>query len=413
MGHITRPRLSRRTSRRDFIRAAGCAALTASPVAAGLLGGAASAAIGPRESSSDYKALVCIFLYGGNDSNNLIVPMDYRYQDYAAARTTLALPHAALRPLRSESSLNEFGLHPACGKLAQLFSENRLAVLANVGTLASDGSKPAYLFNHAEQQRQWQCADAHGHGWGGRLLQSLKRPQSATPAISLGGDNPFQTSPTISATHLPADVDQDPLQPWNAPFPDNTLGNQLRAIAGMIQSSAAAGGRQTYFASLGGFDLHSAQLSSSDPTRGSHANLLAELSDAIYSFHRAMEQIGQADRVVTFTASEFGRSLLSNGQGSEHGWGSHQLIVGGTGAIAGGKVYGDFPALRLNSTSCTAGGALVPTTSVEQSAATLARWFGASPSAVSSLFPTLSGRTMRDLAFIRDPADTASALCLA
>lgn len=402
MGQTSRPRphFPRQTSRRDFMRAAGCAALTAAPVTAGLLGRNAAAATAQTGANSDYKAIVCIFLYGGNDSNNLIVPIDSRYHDYATVRTTLALPHGALRPLRSVASKNELGLHPGCGKLAQLFAEQRLAVLANVGTLSASGSKPQDLFSHTEQQWQWQCADAQGHGWGGRLLQTLG---SAMPSISLGGDNPFQTSTGASPVHMREESDAGG-QSWNVPFQDNTLGNQLRTIAGLIRSSSRSRlGRQTFFASLGGFDLHSAQLSSSDPTRGSHANLLCELSDALYSFQRAMEQIGQADQVVTFTASEFGRSLLSNGQGSEHGWGSHQLIVGGPGAVAGGKVYGKFPSLRPGSADCTSDGVLIPTTSVDQYAATLAQWFGTSPSALPSLFPNLSDPSGADLGFIRKP----------
>ena len=176
----------------------------------------------------------------------------------------------------------------------------------------------------------------------------------------------------------------------------------------MIQGRSALGmQRQIFFTSAGGYDTHTNQVNT-DPTTGPHANLLNEISECVYAFQRAMEQLTLGNKVTSFTASDFGRTFPTNGQGSDHGWGSHHLVVGG--AVRGQQTYGKFPTLAINGPDDTSTGRWIPTTSVDQYSATLARWFGVSNNDLGVIFPNL-GRFCLERHRVHDPENAASARC--
>jgi len=478
-------------NRRGFIRQAACAALGT---------GALSAAIGDlrlinsaaaQSAINDYKALVCIFLAGGNDSNNLIIPtIQAEYDDYAAIRSdVLALPISGapnvalpLSPLSSDG--HDYGLHPACPELATLFHESKLAVLFNTGTLvypmtraeyrANVLAKPPQLFSHSDQVTQWQTSIPDRPpltGWGGRCADLLAAVQPGAPismSVTVAGANTFEVGnivsqysvttsgainlSSVSGSRLQAltnvlalpypnlqvqaysDVGEHAIQTggllnaaitatsaanyWNTPFlttiqsptggnPFNSgLASQLRMIARLIEAgnrSAGLGGfgmkRQIFFCEVGGYDTHSGQTPGPGQTTvGSHANLLAELSQGMHSFQRAMEQLGLSNNVTAFTASDFGRTFPGNGEGSDHGWGGHHLIMGG--AVNGRRTYGRFPTLAVNGPDDTSTGRWIPTTAIDQYFATLATWFGVDNGNLAAVFPNLGRFSTANLGFV-------------
>jgi uncharacterized protein (DUF1501 family) len=176
--------------------------------------------------------------------------------------------------------------------------------------------------------------------------------------------------------------------------------------------------RQVFFTSVGGYDTHTNQVGSGTgstalgqpdaPLVGSHANLMNELSEAIFAFQRAIEQIAASsalgadptlvNSVTGFTASDFGRTFPSNGQGSDHGWGGHHFIFGG--AVRGQRTYGNFPVLAVNGPNDTSTGRWIPTTSVDEYSATLAKWFGLSAADQSIVFPNLGRFANPNLGFM-------------
>jgi uncharacterized protein (DUF1501 family) len=478
-------------TRRRFIRQAACAALGT---------GALTAAIGDlrfmnaamaQSAISDYKALVCIFLSGGNDSNNLIIPtIPAEHDDYATIRTdVLAIPLSGtanvalpLSPLNSDG--HNYGLHPACPELATLFQEDKLAILFNTGTLVFPMTRAQYqsgilerppqLFSHSDQVTQWQTSIPDRPpltGWGGRCADLLAAVQPDAPVslcITLAGANTFEVGNIISQYSvttsgainlsgvsgarlqslssilgLPypnlqaqayADVGEHALQTggllnnaiaataatdyWSVPFPttvttptsglsfNSHLAAQLRMIARLIEAgyrNAASGGfgmrRQIFFCEVGGYDLHSGQTPGpGQSTVGSHANLLAELSQCMFAFQRAMEQLNLSSNVTTFTASDFGRTFPCNGDGSDHGWGSHHLIMGG--AVNGRRTYGKFPTLAINGPDDTSTGRWIPTTAIDQYFATLAAWFGVDAGNLTTVFPNLNRFSTANLGFV-------------
>jgi uncharacterized protein (DUF1501 family) len=478
-------------TRRGFIRQAACAALGT---------GALGAAIGDlrfinaamaQSAMPDYKALVCIFLSGGNDSNNLIIPtIQSEYDDYAAIRTDLlalpisGAPNVAIPLSPSSSDGHDYGLHPACPELATLFGESKLAVLFNAGTLLFPMTraqylsgileKPPQLFSHSDQVTQWQTSIPDRPpltGWGGRCADLLAAMQPGAPismSVTLTGANTFEVGNIISQysvttsgainlssvsgarlqsltniLNLPylnlqvqayADVGEHAIQTggllnsaisttsaasyWAVPFSTNitsptggtafnsSLASQLRMVARMIEAgnrSVANGGfgmkRQIFFCSVGGYDTHSGQTPGPGQTTvGSHANLLAELSQGMFAFQRAMEQLGLSNNVTTFTASDFGRTFPANGEGSDHGWGSHHLIMGG--AVNGRKTYGRFPTLAVNGPDDTNTGRWIPTTAIDQYFATLATWFGVDSGNLNTVFPNLNRFSTPNLGFV-------------
>lgn len=445
-------------SRREFLRQAACSAVgygaMLSTIADLMKVNAAA------QGAPDYRALVCVFLYGGNDSNNLVVPRDAAgYAVYAAPRGALAVPRSALLPIvPANGDGREWGLHPSTPGLQALFAQGRLAVVCNVGPLvapltraeylAGGAAVPPNLFSHDDQQILWQTGVGDGSmatGWGGRtadLLRSLNDAGQVSMSISVSGRNTFQTgrdvfqyqvSPTgissfegyragrdpesrafdrMLARHYAnvfenqyrdtlrrvLDAEQRLRQALaSAPvpatvFPGSWLGQQLAAIARLIAARGALGQRrQIFFCSAGGYDTHGNQVAS-------HTGLLAELSAALSAFYAATVELGVADQVTTFTASDFGRTLVSNGTGSDHGWGSHHLVIGG--AVRGGRFYGRFPVLQVNGPDDTREGRWIPSISVEEYSATLARWFGVARTDLPLVFPNLGRFAAPDLGFL-------------
>jgi uncharacterized protein (DUF1501 family) len=491
-------------SRREFIRQAACAAVGTFAMSTTIRDLRFMNAAIAQSNVSDYKALVCIFLAGGNDSNNLIVPtITSEYNNYAAIRTpVLAIPQGALLPISPlNSDGHEYGFHPCCGQLQSLFGAGKLAVLFNTGTLvypltkaqynSTPSKRPPQLFSHADQVTQWQTSVPDQPaltGWGGRCADLLDAVQPGSPvslSVTLAGANTFEVGNAVSQysvstsgaislqnvsgarlqsltnilglpypnlqtkayadvanhsvntgtllnTAIAATADPSSTQQyWNTPFPgsgsfqvttptsgtkfSSSLGPQLKMIARLIEAGhrAAAGGgfgmkRQIFFCQVGGYDLHSAQTEvpvGGSVLNGAHANLLAEISQCVNAFQNAMDQIGTlhndpgfAQRVTAFTCSDFGRTFPANGQGSDHGWGSHHLIMGG--AVHGQKTYGTFPTLAVNGPDDTGTGRWLPTTACDQYFATLATWFGVDSSNLTTVFPNLGRFASSNLGFI-------------
>ncbi len=457
-------------SRRRFLRnalQAGAAGATLGRF--GVLNAFASQAA----ASSSYKALVCVFLYGGNDSNNLIVPVSTsgsNYSSYAAIRQNLALPAPSNSAAAGTTLLpigfgnDTYGLHPQLAALQNLWNTKRLAVVANVGTLVapttrtqflsppSTSTLPNNLFSHSDQVAGMQTATPLGfatNGWGGRLADVIAQlglnPISATfPAlVSVTGTSLFGTGATTHPAAVPpgaaiglqgydtslaaADrlfalkslLSQELLQTSSGAalireaasitqngindsdklnvalkgakgigtaFPTTSIGQQLLEVAKLIQVRSALGmNRQIFFCSLGGFDTHSTQLTD-------QATLFTQLNAALVSFEQSLdaELSDVAGGVTLFTESDFSRTLQPNSNGgSDHAWGSHHLVLGP--GVQGGKIYGKFPSLALNSNDDAGGeGRWIPTTAVDQYGATLAQWFGVPKAYLATVFPNLA-----------------------
>jgi len=489
-------------NRRQFIRQAACAAVGTAALTAAIRDLRFMNAAMAQTNISDYKALVCIFLAGGNDSNNLIIPtIASEYANYAAIRTPiLAIPltgaaHNVLPISPSNSDGHEYGLHPACPELVSLFNSGKLAILFNTGTLVFPMTrsqyqsgilqKPPQLFSHADQVTQWQTSVPDKPaltGWGGRCADLLNSVQPGAPislSVSLAGANTFEVGNIVSqysvtpngaiSLLLPgsgsiytnrqtaltnllglnyANLQQQAyagvaehainsstilngaiartIEPptgtwhWNSSFPGtitpptggtaftSTLGPQLKMVARMIEAgyrTASSGGfgmrRQIFFCQVGGYDLHAGQTTGSTASTvstGAHANLLSEVSQCFSAFQAALEQLGLDKQVTAFTASDFGRTFPSNGQGSDHGWGSHHLILGG--AVKGGRTYGNFPTLAINGPDDTNTGRWIPTTAIDQYFSTLATWFGLDNNNLATVFPNLGRFASPNLGFV-------------
>ena len=448
-----------RTSRREFLRHAACSAVGYGAVLSTVLD--LHTINAAAQSAPDYKALVCLFLFGGNDASNMVVPVGPDYAAYATSRGVLAIPEATLLPISPANGDGRlWALHPAMTEAQALFSQRRLALVGNVGSLvapvaradylANRASLPPQLFSHSDQQVQWQTSVPDGDGrtgWGGRtadLLRSLNATSRVSMSISVSGINRFQvgsevfqyqvsTNGSISLGGYQVPPSTDPQSRAidrilarahtnifenayrgivrnaldsdrllvsalaSAPalttvFPATSLGNQLRMIARLIGvRTQLQHSRQVFFCSVGGYDTHGEQLTA-------QANLYRELSAAISAFYSATAELGVADRVTTFTASDFGRTYATNGQGSDHGWGSHHLVVGG--GVRGGDIYGRMPVLAINGPDDTRQGRWIPTTSVDEYSATLARWFGVAESDVPLVLPNLGRFATRGLGFM-------------
>jgi len=491
-----------RNSRRDFLRKLAC-------VAAG--GGTAAMipqlrmignALANTQALTGYRALVCVYLSGGNDGWNMVVPYDTaRYNVYAAARsgvyTTgganpntgglgLAQPAAGNSQIITDgndasSATNQYFLHPSVPELATLYKANHLALAVNVGTLvkpinktdynASAANRPPQLFSHSDQEDLWHQANTSTgttKGWGGMcgdVVGSSNTNQQLSSCISIAGANrfeigmstvPYQMSSGglaslsgvcnpepcsgISSTSIrdnalkglltdtyASDFDSEYARVFQRgrdlanllsaglsgiqvpSFPaNNSLASQLQMVAKMIKLSKAQGyaQRQIYYVRYGGFDLHAGLMSGN----GNHGQLLTQVSQALSAFYTALgtgtNGVNAQNEVTLFTASEFGRTLQSNGSGSDHGWGSVQMVLGG--AVNGGKLYSNgggpitgFPDQSLTATNNFSRGQMIPGIGVEQYAATLAQWLGVTnASDLNTIFPNLAGFGSTNLGFV-------------
>ncbi len=461
-------------NRRAFLRRAGqlAAVGAATPLGLNLAAMGEAAAF----TASDYKALVCVFLYGGNDHANTVVAYDepswQRYRDIRQAGPGpegLALQRAALTgtrllPTTPLAGGLQFALHPAMGGLAGLFNGGQAAALLNVGPLIRPTTRAQYfspdrasyplppqLMSHNDQQSVWQAQSSEGAaaGWGGRIgdLALSNNGESLFTCISASGnavflsgqdaiqyqvsrDGPVFISALANGPHgmfgnpnqaavaqqlramltetrphvleneytritrraISAEVTLraalDGAAAINTPFPEgNTLAAELRIVARIIAARSALGAkRQVFLVSLGGFDHH-------DRLVEEQPGLLRKVSEAMTAFYQATVELGVADRVTSFTASDFGRALASNGNGTDHGWGGHHLVVGG--AVRGRHFYGKPPPLSVGETEAPEDqwhigqGRLIPTTAVDQYAATLARWFGVTGTEMNGILPNL------------------------
>jgi uncharacterized protein (DUF1501 family) len=411
-------------------------------------------------SFTDYKALVCVLLNGGNNSFNWVVPTSTAaFATYAKSRTNLALAQNVLLPLLGTASDgNTYGFHPSCPELQSLFNQGSVAVVCNVGTLVQPTTAanaiagavplPPQLFSHADQQTEWMTAypqSLERYGWAGRIADLFTAQGSTANLafnVSVGGDNYWQDgkntipytlgingAPKLDASNnnyfrsglrvQATDAlisqglsDPNPLVSQYAnietnaaskvnmvntalssagdlatAFPaagpnDWSLSQQLHEVARVIKAHSQIGdARQIFFVEIGGFDTHNDELTTQQ-------QLLRYVSSYLSVFNTAMKEINMQNNVTTFTMSDFGRTLSSNANGSDHGWGGHQIVMGG--AVKGGKYYGTMPSLVLGGADDFGGGRIVPTTSCDQFAATLARWFGVSATQLPALFPNLS-----------------------
>ena len=464
-------------NRRQFIGQTACAGLglagALSTIGTLRLFNATLSAQGlPPGGPGDDKSLICLFLYGGNDANNILVPRDTAgYAAYQRDRGILALERDTLLPLSlPDGDGRDFGLHPAMSALHTLFQTDKLALVCNVGTLVAPITKaeylsggaavPPHLFSHNDQQVQWQTSVPDSPlkvGWGGRLadlLQSLNAGSQVSMNISIAGSNFFQVGNQVLQYHVTPQgsiglsqynetwspikeqyqaLDQilgksyghafeaeyaaimnravandtllksvlSTIPVYTNKFPNSTVAggglnrvaSQLRMILRMIEARTALGmKRQIFFAALGGFDTHDAQLED-------HDALLREFSSACADFHQATVDLGIAEKVTLFTASDFNRTYNSNGKGSDHAWGGHHLVLGG--AVRGGRLYGDVPTLEIQGPDDTGSrGSWIPKISTDEMAATLARWFGVAESDLPLVLPNIGRFSTTDLGFM-------------
>lgn len=407
-----------------------------------------------------YRALVCIYLEGGCDGFSLMVPTgSYENRAFAESRGNLAVGYDKLIPLGGGAS--PIGLHQSASVLQPMYDEGRLAMIANVGTLIEPTSVeqyennavaiPSQLFSHSDQAIQWQQLQGRGRGvdgWGAKAADYLETFQEKDylTSISLAGSNYWQTGATRRPFTLTADGalsynGMNTQERWQQPradafervvnlqrrhvisrayadlqrramsvtaelgqalesnallFQDAPEDNPLAAKLGMVAQLIAAQEtlglkRQIFYVTMGGFDVHDNQ-SKEQP------ELFAQLANAMSYFQGKMDTLGQSENVTTFTASDFGRSLLSNGDGTDHGWGNHLMAMGG--AVDGGQIIGTLPSLDVNGPDSVHRGRILPTLSATQYAATLLDWIGLEQHQVNDVLPNLQNFTTQNLNFM-------------
>ena len=451
-------------ARRAFLRRAALTGVAgaAAPWALNLsLIGEAAAATNP----SDYKALVCVFLYGGNDYGNTLPPVDSsNHAKYLSIRGSLAYTQAELQAtaLTAQTALPggmQLALSPSLSVLKPLWDQGRLAAQLNVGpliqptTLAQYNARsvplPPKLFSHNDQVSIWQSDLPEGatSGWGGRMgdlmlsgnggsvfscisvtgnsvflsgQQAVQYQMSTSGAVAINGvarslfgsataQATLKSLITAPSSHLfeaeyskvtQRSIDAEAqvttalagLPELNTAFDSaSNLASQLKMVARMIAARSSFGvSRQVFLVSLGGFDLH-------DNLTDNHPGLLSQVAGGMNSFYSAMQELGVANQVTAFTASDFGRTLSSNGDGSDHGWGSHHFVLGG--AVQGGRYFGTAPAIAVGGPDDVGQGRLLPTTSVDQFAATLATWLGVSATDLPLVVPNIGNFSQRDLGY--------------
>lgn len=454
-------------NRREFLKTSGAAAAFAATPGAAFAQG-----VGGGAPFDDYRALVCVFLFGGNDSFNMVVPRsDAEYGVYANARNELAVAQAdllAIDPLISDDVL--YGLHPSMGSLRNLFDTEAAAIVSNVGPLIEPTTKdqffnktvalPPQLFSHNDQQDQWMTLRGRNSsktGWAGRMADLIRsnvanqqmatnsslfgtnslQAADETVAYVMGPDGPqefaymssdpadgilyeqaqafgriigaeytsiyergfaaVQQRAIDSAETVNAAINSAEANAVTAYFPQqgptrSQLMIQLETVAKLIAArDQLQMDRQVFFVATGGFDSH-------DDQNQNQPGLLGDVSESMAAFYNATVGISIADSVTTFTQSDFGRTLTSNGDGSDHAWGGNQLVLGG--GVKGRHIYGDYPLLQIGGDDDVGGGRMIPTTSADQYAATLAKWFGIPDVDLDLVAPHIDNFMQRDLDFM-------------
>ena len=458
--------LKKKISRRQFIGQANCAAVGTASLLSSLLSLRLTAGAASASNFTDYKALVCLFLNGGNDSFNMLVPRQQNaYNEYEQVRggvggSGLAIPRSDLHQITSSlqntstgAGYSDFGIHPDLPYLKTLYDQGDLAFVSNVGSLIeptslvqyNDGSKPKPegLFSHPDHQIHWQTLvpqvrGSAPKGWGGRMAEVMSHANQQSNIamnISLSGANVLQSgTTTVPYITDPGgvvelkDYGQDPtlqlavddilgqhyqsiysktlaqanrnsidasvafksaLDSLSTPFDPSVISGEtqtykrLSMVSKIIEARTALSmNRQIFFVERGGWDHHNELLAP-------QSNLFIELNEAIEIFWTAIQSMGLQNNVVLYTASDFGRTLTSNGSGSDHAWGGNHFII--SGSANGGEIYGVYPDLALNNSSTDLGrGRILPTTSVDQYMAELAYWYGVPNSEISTVIPNIN-----------------------
>lgn len=450
--------------RRSFLKHTACAALGSAGASAtiGNLVNVAAATSATALRSGDYKALVCLFLFGGNDGDNTLIPYTQgEYDAYARARTILTVPRAQLLPISSaDTGGREWAFHPSWPEMRQLFNQQKLAIVANTGPLLAPTTRdqiigrtvplPPQLFSHNDQQTHWQTSwpdQAARTGWGGRLadlVNSFNAGAQLSMSISLAGSNVFQigsqvfpysvspqgaislryyneasTDPETIVTRAMLDAGYDNLfeKSYSEIF-KRAIENSQK-LTGVLQSAPAI---NTVFpkenrladqlrmvaklisvrAALGLrrqiFFVDAQGFDTHGEQPLAHANLLRGVSQALGAFHQATVELGVAENVTTFTQSDFGRTYKSNGKGSDHGWGNHQFVMGGD--VKGGSLYGTVPIHRIDGPDDIGDGRWIPTIAIDEYAATLAQWFGVLASDLPQILPNIGRFNRGNLGFL-------------
>lgn len=445
-------------SRRDFLKNFGIAALGTTAASSVFQLNAMNAAFLNNSTAlagGDYKALVCFFKTGGNDSFNMLVPRgDAEYTEYNQTRTNQSLAQGDLLPINPiTNDGKEYGLHPNLPGIQQLFNNDKLSFVSNIGSLITPTTKnqfqngsvplPLGLFSHSDQIQQWQTASPHlrtPYGWGGELanlMEPLNNNENISMNISTAGTNVFQYGQNIVefaispygggngivgyAPEAQSGFDFHRTNGINAMFnqsyediyketyakvlkngrdgsiafqqaignvPDldtafsgNRISQSFNMITKAIQAREELGfNRQIFYVQYGGWDHH-------DELLTKQADKFTVVDNAFVEFAAALEEIGMFDKVTTFSISEFGRTLTSNGNGTDHAWGGNVMAMGG--GVNGRDIFGTYPSLELNNSLDVGGGVLIPTTANDLYFAELALWFGVSPSDLNTLFPNI------------------------
>jgi uncharacterized protein (DUF1501 family) len=456
--------------RRNFVRQGCCAALGTTGLLSAMaqlkLVGAIAADSANRHRAAaveaDYRALVCLFLSGGNDGHNVLIPYDTAsHARYASSRADLAIPRDQILPIgaRRYSDGRNYGLNRDVAEIKALYDQGKVAMLGNVGTLVrpttladykASIALPHQLYSHLDQSVQWQSSlpdqSSFRTGWGGRmadLIDSMNVNNQISMSISVGNRNYFQVGQAVSAyvansggaeilsgysasgsnsrynslkrimdgrfdnilassfaaatreaiqdsEYLSTSLTRAPTLATS--FASNSTAQKLRMVARLISIASSMGlKRQVFFVDIGGYDNHGQQATA-------HPALLRELSTAMKSFYDATVELGVANQVTTFTASDFGRTYIPNSGGTDHGWGNIQFVMGG--AVQGGDIYGTMPSLVVNGPDDTGRGRWIPSTSVDEYNATLATWFGVSAANLPVVLPNIGRFAKPNLGFM-------------
>jgi uncharacterized protein (DUF1501 family) len=448
-------------SRRKFFGQASCAAISVSTLYSSLVNLKALSALAMANSATaadpEYKALICLYQSGGNDSFNMLMPRGAsEYADYAATRSNIAIPLNDMLPVFPNNAGGRlFGIHPSMVRSQQLFNDGKLSFISNIGTLVEPTTKDQYyqeqvalplgLYSHSDQSQQWMTGLPNarsGTGWGGKvadIINDMNNNPNISMNFSLSGTNVYQTGETTIEFSL------DPyngssgingygdVEDWNVfdrlrtkainslvdfeyqdmfsktyvdvikrskdghvqfqeaignvpalqtVFTDNYLSHAFEMVAYSIAAHEALGmKRQIFFIEYGGWDNH-------DEVLSTQSGLLYELDAAFGEFSDAMTELGMGRQVTTFTLSEFGRTLTSNGNGTDHAWGGNVMVLGED--VIGKNIFGEYPNLALNTSIELGSGVMLPQLSTDQYFAELALWFGISPSELPTIFPTLT-----------------------